>query len=109
MSTASRAITKGKKKLKDALGEWDSEDDDDDVVTVSDWNKRKTEAEANGEWSWKKSTSIGTHGTRSREKVSASIFSLKSALPDLAMQLITPNAGKPMLEKAAGLEKCEWR
>ena len=106
MSTAiaaARAKTKGKKKLRDAIGNFEDEN-----FTLSDWMRRKREAEVAGSWNWKAGGQCGIRAPRN-EPIDAEMFQLLSVGDVLDESMAELNGSGPNLTKSSKNSLCSCK
>ena len=108
MSTAiaaARAKTKGKKKLRDAIGNFDDEE-----FTLSDWMRRKKEAEEAGTWSWKAGGQCGVRAPRD-EPIDAETFQLLNVGDVLNESIAELNGSGPNTNQRPNQRNslCSWK
>lgn len=115
MSTAlaaARAKTKGKRMLRDAL-----EGYGEDAFSLSEWNAKKRDAEAEGTWTWKQSVASTNAAVKTRvERDSGTQDALKARFVDIqtAMEQAMGGVqqgrtgGSPLPEDESSSQCC-WR
>uniref|UniRef100_K3WB01 Uncharacterized protein n=1 Tax=Globisporangium ultimum (strain ATCC 200006 / CBS 805.95 / DAOM BR144) TaxID=431595 RepID=K3WB01_GLOUD len=116
MSTAlaaARAKTKGKRMLRDSLGGYG-----EDEFTISEWNRKKKEAERDGTWTWKQSVTSTNATIKVRFEKDGIKDALKARFVD--MQDSMDQEMKSVLhvhqddlvqgpQDDSGLTQCYWR